>query len=246
MGVRSSRVRTPSSAPEKEKRKEEEEEEEDVEGRGLAATTDDDEETVHETPTTTAVVLLGDFHPRASERRPEIEVTRDATVTVRALGDGRTRARSAVRFALRVVVPGACPVSRGAQGARARPPSWQRGRGIAAAGGGFIGAAARSPQTARASSPGRDDGDLVIGTLSRAAATVKLRIPKPTSFTIERAHAGRRVATATEAAGLLVARRKRRRRARLVPQTKGTKGRATERPPAGPSFARRCEITRSR
>ena len=93
LGVRSSRVRTPSSAPEKEKRTEEEEEEEDVEEEGLAATTDDDEETVHETPASTAVVLLEVSTPgRASD--VEIEVTRDATVTVMALAsDGRTRTR---------------------------------------------------------------------------------------------------------------------------------------------------------
>ena len=73
------------SAPEKEKEDDDDddEEEEEEEEEGLAATTDDDEETFHETPPASIPVLrAGDV---------EIEVTRDATVTVRALGDGRTR-----------------------------------------------------------------------------------------------------------------------------------------------------------
>ena len=180
LGVRSSRVRTPSSAPEKEKR-EDEEEEEDVE-EGLAATTDDDEETVHETPTSTAVVLLEVSTPgRASD--VEIEVTRDATVTVSALAsDGRTRTRRRASLSASWF-PGESP-----------PPGQQRAGSATATC--FVGGGSLAPSRVVA---GCDDGDLVIDTLPGGGDGDS----PSSSFTIERAHAGA-VTRATEAAGLLV------------------------------------------
>jgi len=190
LGVRSSRVRTPSSAPEKEKR-EEEEEEEDVE-EGLAATTDDDEETVHETPTSTAVVLLEVSTPgRASD--VEIEVTRDATVTVSALAsDGRTRTRRRASLSASWF-PGESPPGESPPG-ESPPPGQQRAGSATATC--FVGGGSLAPSRVVA---GCDDGDLVIGTLPGGGDGDS----PSSSFTIERAHAGA-VTRATEAAGLLV------------------------------------------
>ena len=220
MGVRPSRVRSPS-APEKEKEDDDDdEEEEEEEEEGLAATTDDDEETTTETPPASIPVLrAGDV---------EIEVTRDATVTVRALGDGRTR--RAIRR--RSLSASWFPAS-SATGSR------RTGSATATC---FVGGGSLAPSRVVA---GCDDGDLVIETLPGGGDGDAC---DASSFTIERARTpapsrGRRrrpvgwspaETTASFAFGPSTKRRKER------------KDRTTERPPTGPSFARRCGITRSR